>query len=326
MSRRTADSNKAIAAAWENEQKRVNEGKGTRDWTPKQQKDILERGKAYDESGRAFQGQHMRSAEAHPECQGDPNNIQFLTRMEHLEAHDGNWKNPTNWHYDPDTKEKLDFGDGPVIPCEVIKLSEPIILIRSAENIDSAADTGAPSKNPKKGKSSGNDPPEAMDRQPIEHNTDASETVLLLNESVKKSKTSAMPKAPVQLHNSGGIGGFFQKAAKGVAKTAKAVGTFCFEHKEAIGAALAFVGTVAKIARDSNGDGSSDNDYDSDYDDLDSEDSSSGGSSDGSNYPDSHESPCEHTVSAHGQHYHTKDGVIWKEKEQYTRGRNNSDE
>ena len=38
MSRRTADSNKAIAAAWENEQKRVNEGKGTRDWTPKQQK------------------------------------------------------------------------------------------------------------------------------------------------------------------------------------------------------------------------------------------------------------------------------------------------
>ena len=50
MSRRTADSNKAISVAWENEQQRVSEGKGTRDWTPEQQQDILERGKAYDDS------------------------------------------------------------------------------------------------------------------------------------------------------------------------------------------------------------------------------------------------------------------------------------
>ena len=51
MSRRTAEASKAIAVAWENEQKLVQEGKGTRDWTPEQQKDILERGKAYDENG-----------------------------------------------------------------------------------------------------------------------------------------------------------------------------------------------------------------------------------------------------------------------------------
>ena len=31
MSRRTADSNKAISVAWENEQQRVSEGKGTRE-------------------------------------------------------------------------------------------------------------------------------------------------------------------------------------------------------------------------------------------------------------------------------------------------------
>lgn len=106
MSRRTAASNKAIRDAWKNEQNLVKEGKGTRDWTIDQQKDILERGKAYDENGKAFEGQHMRSAEVHPECQGDPKNIQFLTRAEHLDAHDGNWKNPTNWYYNPVTKEK----------------------------------------------------------------------------------------------------------------------------------------------------------------------------------------------------------------------------
>ena len=127
MSRRTAESNKAILAAWNKEQELVQEGKGTREWTPKQQQDIIEKGKAYDDDGVAFQGQHMKSAEMHPEYQGDPGNIQFLTRAEHLEAHNGNWRNPTNWYYNPVTKEKFDFGDGPFIPCEVIHLPEPIM-------------------------------------------------------------------------------------------------------------------------------------------------------------------------------------------------------
>ena len=52
MSRRTAESQKAIRQAWENEQKLVSEGAGTRDWTQDQQKAILERGKAYDENGK----------------------------------------------------------------------------------------------------------------------------------------------------------------------------------------------------------------------------------------------------------------------------------
>ena len=137
MSRRTAAASKAIRDAWKNEQNLVRDGKGTRDWTISQQKDILERGKAYDNNGRAFEGQHMRSAEDHPESQGNPKNIQFLTRAEHKDAHDGNWRNPTNWYYYPVTKEKHDFGDGPITPCDVIKLSEPIIEI---ENILSNVD------------------------------------------------------------------------------------------------------------------------------------------------------------------------------------------
>lgn len=130
MSRRTAESNKAILAAWVKEQELVRAGKGTREWTPEQQQDILEKGKAYDDTGKAFEGQHMKSAEQYPEYQGNPGNIQFLTRTEHLEAHNGNWQNPTNWYFNPVTKDKIDFGDGPFIPCEIIQLHEPIIKIQ----------------------------------------------------------------------------------------------------------------------------------------------------------------------------------------------------
>lgn len=48
MSRRTAESNKAILTAWNKEKELVQEGKGTREWTSQQQKDILDKGKAYD--------------------------------------------------------------------------------------------------------------------------------------------------------------------------------------------------------------------------------------------------------------------------------------
>ena len=43
-------------------------------------------------------------------------------------------------------------------------------------------------------------------------------------------------------------------------------------------------------------------------------------------YPDKRSSPEEHTAPAHGQHDHTKDGVIWKEKEPYQRGGKHDDE
>lgn len=127
--------NKAVGEAWNKELELVQEGKGTREWTPEQQKDILEKGRAYDENGKAFEGQHMKSAEMYPEYQGEPGNIQFLTRTEHLEAHDGNWQNPTNWYYNPVTKEKFDFGDGPFIPCEIIQLPEPIISLTGDSTI-----------------------------------------------------------------------------------------------------------------------------------------------------------------------------------------------
>ncbi|HFI0564097.1 TPA: hypothetical protein ACGO35_001822 [Streptococcus suis] len=126
MSKRTAEASKAVRAAWKRERELVLQGTGTRDWTPEQQQDIFEKGKAYDENGVAFHGQHMKSVSSYPEYQGDPGNIQFLTRKEHLEAHDGCWRNPTNWYFNCVTKKKLHFGNGPYIPCKTIKLLSPL--------------------------------------------------------------------------------------------------------------------------------------------------------------------------------------------------------
>lgn len=36
------------------------------------------------------------------------------------------WQNPTNWYYNPETKEFVDFGENKPIPCAAINLSEPV--------------------------------------------------------------------------------------------------------------------------------------------------------------------------------------------------------
>ena len=127
MSNRTSEANKAIALAWAKEQQLIRKGKGTRDWTPEQQQSILDRGKAYSDDGRAFEGHHMKSAEKYPEYQGDSENIQFLSRPEHFSAHDGNFQNSTNGYFDPCTCTTRDFGLNKYEPCAVIELKESII-------------------------------------------------------------------------------------------------------------------------------------------------------------------------------------------------------
>lgn len=126
MSKRTAAASKAVRMAWEKERQLVLEGKGTRDWTAEQQQTIVEKGIAYDDEGKAYQGQHMKSVEAFPEYQNDPENIQLLTRQEHLDAHRGNWQNPTNWYYDPNAGVFIVFGDSLYRPPKISELSDPV--------------------------------------------------------------------------------------------------------------------------------------------------------------------------------------------------------
>ena len=85
----------AVKKAWKNEQELVRTtGQGTRNWTPAQMKELLNTGKV-----KGFVGHHMKSVKGFPNLAGEPNNIQFLTRAEHLLAHGGNWRNITYGRY-----------------------------------------------------------------------------------------------------------------------------------------------------------------------------------------------------------------------------------
>ncbi len=128
MSARTFEADRAIREAWKKERELILQGKGTRQWTPEQQEDIFNTGKAHDENGYAFEGHHMLSVAKDPVAQGDPGNIQFLSKTEHLDAHGGNYQNLTNGYYDPFTGETKEFGEKGFEPCEVIELSTPVFV------------------------------------------------------------------------------------------------------------------------------------------------------------------------------------------------------
>lgn len=278
MSRRTAESSKAILAAWIKEQELVKVGKGTRDWTPQQQQDILERGKAYDDNGKAFEGQHMKSAEVYPEYQGAPGNIQFLTRAEHLEAHDGSWQNPTNWYFNPVTKEKIDFGDGPFIPCEIIQLSAPIISLMDNSTIKKIF---------------------------IEEKDESSkadvlkQSIGLRRKTYSKSEHAKTHK--VQIETS-------KKANNAFVKGLKSVLRFFVEHPVEILKIASAVKAVAFIKGRSSGNahGIVSNSTSSSAADIVEKASRS--------------LQSENDVKGHKQRYHTKSGIVWKDKSPYHRG------
>lgn len=306
--------NKAIRLAWEREQELVSEGKGTRDWSQDQQKDILDpdKGKAYDENGRAFEGQHMKSAAEYPEYQGDPDNIQFLTREEHLEAHKGSWQNPTNWYYNPETKEFIDFGDNKYVPCEIVDLTD--LVVRMTEAVQVSPEMTESTRKGDKEKNSGN---EQRRGTPPPINPSAS-----VSPAAKPSPKTSKSFGEKMMDVVEAVKGFGERhpVLTGVLKV--------------VGVAAVAVGTEA-IANSGKGSGggsrsSSSDDYfssvsDNDYaDSLDADDYDD--TSSGREYPDERSSPKEHTVPEHGQHYHTKDGVIWKEKEPYPRGGKHDDD
>lgn len=307
MSNRTFDANKAILAAWEKEQDLVREGKGTRDWTQEQQQDILDRGKAYDEDGKAFHGQHMKSVEKYPEYQGDPNNIQFLTKSEHLEAHRGSWQNPTNWYYDPVSKQFLTFGECELIPCEVIKLSNPVITIETPP-VNTEAEI---LEETQPEQSSGTDPPIPNPQK----STVKPQSVTSDSSTHKTVKKVAVTKTTGE--------SVLKRFTKGAGKIARKVGGFVLEHKEEIIGIAFTVGSAIWAAvsfSDGNSSGeksdvrSDDNlDYRSSSNDMDYA------------YTDNsccteRSSPREHEVPRHSQRYHTKDGIVIREKEPYHRG------
>ena len=306
MSRRTAEANKAIRLAWEREQDLVSEGKGTRDWTKEQQQDILDpdKGKAYDDKGRAFEGQHMKSVAEYPEYQGNPDNIQFLTKDEHLEAHKGSWQNPTNWYFNPDTKEFVDFGEGEPVQCKIIDLNDPI-------SITSKATIEAPKSDTKE-----NEISEPKNNSPPKNNSASDSDKINIKQSDTKEKVSPqIVKKAVK-----------GKTENGFIKGLKTVGKFFVSHPvESLEIAAVVVGGVVEVVTSIRGNSSGGNSIHSSGNNSSSTTSES--TSVASKVADIVEkanraTPHENDVPAHRQRYHTKAGVVWRDKDPYHRGGN----
>lgn len=81
----------AVRKAWKQEKEMVESiGQGTRDWSKKEMKELFENGKV-----KGYQGHHINNVKDHPSMAGDPNSIEFLNKTEHLDAHNGNYRNKT---------------------------------------------------------------------------------------------------------------------------------------------------------------------------------------------------------------------------------------
>jgi hypothetical protein len=120
----------AVREAWKNERALVLQGSGTRDWSQRQQIELTRKGHV-----NGFDGHHMQSVRTHPKQAGNPQNIQFLNKNEHIKgAHRGNTKNSTNGYYDPATKTMNGFAKGENPKAPQSKLSVPL----SQKQINSA--------------------------------------------------------------------------------------------------------------------------------------------------------------------------------------------
>ena len=77
----------AVKKAWKQEREMVAKtGRGTRNWSGKQKMELLQTGKV-----KGFVGHHINSVKGSPSLAGDPSNIRFVTRAEHLALHGGNF-------------------------------------------------------------------------------------------------------------------------------------------------------------------------------------------------------------------------------------------
>ncbi|WP_276528638.1 RHS repeat-associated core domain-containing protein, partial [Chryseobacterium rhizosphaerae] len=82
----------AVRKAWKEEKNMVERtgGRGTRRWNSSQLKELKETGKV-----KGMKGHHINNVKHHPDKAGDPDNIEFVTQKEHLQRHDGNFRNET---------------------------------------------------------------------------------------------------------------------------------------------------------------------------------------------------------------------------------------
>ena len=82
----------AVKDAWKAEKELVEKtGQGTRKWSKSEIKELLETGKV-----KGYEGHHINNVKDHPELAGNPNNITFVNKSEHLSKHGGDFRNETH--------------------------------------------------------------------------------------------------------------------------------------------------------------------------------------------------------------------------------------
>lgn len=302
MSRERTERIKAVRKAWEREQQLVAEGEGTRDWTPEQQKSILDIGVALDDEGRPFEGQHMKCVASYPEYAGDPDNIQFLTRQEHLEAHRGNWQNPSNWYYNPVTKEFIEFEEEELIPCQVFELSNPIVSMKGSSGPEQT-ETASPKDNFGEKEKDKSPPSNEKEKESVSLSAQVKKPVIDKVSSVEKASPT-----------------FLEKTWNFVKTTASAAGHYVKNNPwKVIGGVLTFVGAVATAVSSSNNSSRSSDSYHSPSEPYDSDSYDNGPDDSGDenysdnddtsierDYPDERSSPREHDVSGYDRQQNGK--------------------
>lgn len=96
-----------VARAWKRERRLVQQGRGTRIWSIREQKEMLDFGRV-----RGYQGHHIKSVAKYPQYADEQGNIQILRGWakdnEHLRAHGGDFRN--------DTESVYSFKTGRLIP------------------------------------------------------------------------------------------------------------------------------------------------------------------------------------------------------------------
>ena len=320
MSSRTRERAKGVAAAWKREKQLVLEGKGTRDWTEEQQKQLIERGKIYDEEERAYEAHHMKNVAQNPEYAADVNNMQILSYEEHHEgAHGGNTHTPTNGYYNPLTGETTDFGDGPPISCEILKLTDPIYLsvAKGSLNNNSSEDKDIKESDSSTNKSvKENVEPDGHDEKIIDEKRNKSTCDSLKVQREKKdnnSKTIHIKSPKVKSPVSSGLLGKIKQVAKAGVK-------FVVNNPEiVIPVVIDFASRVISKGGKTKGTGNNSNINKSPKSiKKPSVNTQVVDTSPISSIKQKRSSPREHIVPSHGQHYGKN--KVWKEKPSYTRG------
>ena len=87
----SAQRRKAVRNAWKEERQLIRDSEGTRFWSNAEREELLRTGKV-----KGYEGHHINNVKDHPELADNPDNVIFLTRREHLEAHSGNFRNETH--------------------------------------------------------------------------------------------------------------------------------------------------------------------------------------------------------------------------------------